>query len=68
MLYCFQMSNADQTELEIVPGLKTEPFFKTPEEYAAFRDAYIEFVTPRLEELKWARIRSEQESMRRIVN
>jgi hypothetical protein len=45
-------------DLEIVPGVKGEPLFKSQEEYEAFRKSFHDDVAPELEKLEEARRRS----------
>jgi len=53
--------------LELCPGVKWEPLFKTEKEYQEFRERYIAAVTPQLEAYELARRRSEQESFFRRI-
>lgn len=54
--------------LEIIKLPKGEPFFKSEEEYLKFRDSYCESVKEDMEKHKIARLKSERESMFRIVD
>ena len=45
-----------------------EPFFKAEEEYQRFRQEFIDSIAPELEQHRIARMKSELESMFRIVN
>ena len=45
------MSDRDERELELVPGLVSEPLFKTREEYERFRQEFYDAVRPKLEEI-----------------
>jgi hypothetical protein len=49
-------------------GVKSEPFFKTEEEYQRFRRNFIDSVSPEMEKQRRARRESEQASMFHIVN
>ena len=47
---------------------KSEPLFKSEEDYQKFRDSYCESVKDDLEKYRIARLESERESMFRIVD
>lgn len=49
-------------------GVKSEPFFKTEEEYQRFRQDFIDAVAPEMEKHRRARMESERASMFRIVD
>jgi len=44
-------------------GVKSEPFFKTEEEYQRFRQDFIDAVAPEMEKHRIARMESERDSM-----
>lgn len=44
-----------------------QPFYATREEYEEFRERFVAAVTPQLEKYRLAHLRSERESMFRIV-
>ena len=49
-------------------GVKSEPFFKTEEDYQNFRNDFIEAVAPEMEKYRIARLESEYASMFHFVN
>ena len=55
-------------EIKLLPNDNSKPVFKTEEEYQAFRQSFIEAMAPDLEKHRIARLKSELESMFRIVN
>jgi hypothetical protein len=61
-----KLVNMKPEELELIPGVKMEPLF-SDEEYQAFRERFIEAMTPKLEEIQLKRIRNEHESHNRPV-
>jgi len=59
-----------QKEIELFPGQKdkTKPLFKTKKEYREWCDHFCEKVAPQLKELRIKRMKSERESLIRIVD
>jgi hypothetical protein len=57
----------DEPELEILPGVKFEVVLSSPEDYAKFRDRYVEDTAPAFARLRRARALSEHESRSRPV-
>ena len=57
-----------QTISLLPEGVKSEPLFKTEEEYQRFREDFIEAVAPEMEEHRIARLKSEHQSMFHLVN
>ena len=51
---------------ELLP--KSEPLFKSEEEYQKFRDSYCESVKDDMEKWRIARLESERESMYKIYD
>lgn len=52
------------TLIELLPpGVKSEPLFKTEEEYWRFREEFMKEVAPALERYALARALSERDSM-----
>ena len=54
--------------IQIVKFPKGEPLFKSEEEYQRFRDSYYESVKEDMEKWRIAHLKSERESMFRIVD
>lgn len=57
------------TEIKLWPeGCNPQPVFKSEDEYQKFRQSFIDEVAPEMEKHRLARLRSEHESMFRIVD
>lgn len=55
-------------EQQPIFNVESKPLFRSAAEYQAFRESYMEEVAPELEKWRLARLRSERESMFRIVD
>lgn len=57
------------TLVELLPEVvKSEPLFKTEEEYQIFRESYMVEVCSKLREFDLARARSERDSMYHLLD
>lgn len=54
--------------IEIIPGLKSKPLFKSDAEYERFAHSYAAEATPALEQCRLAHARSERDSQDRMVD
>jgi hypothetical protein len=54
--------------IQIIEIQKGDPLFKSEEEYRRFRESYCESVKEDMEKHRIARLKSERESMFRIVD
>ena len=57
-----------EERLELVPGVKFEPLFRTEQEYQAFRASFQAEVKPELDRLREARRQSEEDAKKHLVH